>query len=345
MVKDDFELHVVSVPQGLTKDIQIEKDGFRFHFLSTPSLPIARPRQLFRVLNGLRKLREIAPDLVHCQDNMALALAAILSSYPCLFTVHGVKRHEAGKRTGWARWSASADAIIELYVHKHFQSFVCISDYTRRVLDERKQLFSISNPVRSIFFQISRNGVPCSPMLLFVGGLSPLKRPMDLLLAHRELRSRFPTLETVFCGVPEDNGYFQQIQQQTTEGARFVGHVQGNELVDWLSRSTALVLPSSQENLPIVIAEAMAAGVPVVASRVGGVPEMVEHERTGFLCDVGDTEGLVRRLEYLLSNPILRAEMGKMARQKALNTYHPDLIACQTTNVYRTMLSKGNSER
>ena len=112
--QEDFEFHVVSVPQGLTKDIQMEQNGFCFHFLSTPSLPVARPRHLFRVVNGLRKLREISPDLVHCQDNMALALATILSGYPCLFTVHGVKRHEAGKRTGWARWSASADAIIEI---------------------------------------------------------------------------------------------------------------------------------------------------------------------------------------------------------------------------------------
>ena len=343
--QDDFEFHVVSVPQGLTKDIQIEKDGFRFHFLSTPSLPIARPRQLFRVVNGLRKLREIAPDLVHCQDNIALALAAILSGYPRLFTVHGVRRHEASKRTGWARWSTSAEALIEPYVHRRFQSFVCISGYTRRVLGKGKKLFNIANPVRSMFFQVNRNGVSNSLVLLFVGDLSPLKRPMDLLLAHQELRSRFPTLETVFCGAPGDDGYFQQIQRQTTEGARFVGRVQGDKLVDWLSRSAALVLPSSQENLPIVIAEAMAAGVPVVASRVGGVPEMVEHEQTGFLCNVGNIGGLIKRLECLLSNPTLQAEMGQMARQKALDTYHPDLVAYQTTNVYRTMLSKGNSER
>jgi glycosyltransferase involved in cell wall biosynthesis len=340
-----FEFHVVSAPQGLAKDLQIEREGFYFHFISVPNFPLARPRALFRVAKGLHKLRELAPDLVHCMDNMNLALAAIFSGYSKLFTVHGIKRHEAKKRTGWERWSASADAIIERHIYRQFQSFICISDYTCRMIGDKKKLYSIPNPVRSIFFKVRRNKLFSSPVLLFVGGLIPLKRPMDLLNAHNELRQQFPMLETVFCGVSETTDYLREMQQQAVDGIHFVGRVGEKELMGWLSQATVLVLPSAQENSPIVIAEAMAAGVPVVATRVGGVPEMVEHEQTGFLYDIGDINSLVKWLGLLLSNPVLQEEMGQKARQKAINTYHPTLIAQQTIKVYRKILEGKVSKR
>ena len=336
--QDTFEFHLISAPKGLEQDIRMEREGFHFHFLSTPGLFLARPRLFFRINKGLRELRDISPDLVHCQDNMPFALAAILSGYPQLFTIHGVKRHEANKRNGWERWSASADAVIERYVHRRFQWFICISDYVRRVVGNGKHLFSIPNPVRPAFFK-TRRVILDHPLLLFVGALIPLKQPTKLLYAHRELRKRFPTLETAFCGVFEDSKYRRQMQSEKVDGVHFIGRVEEEKLAKWFSQATALVLPSTQENLPIVIAEAMAAGVPVVATTVGGIPEMVEHGETGFLHDVEDVDGMVELLERLLSDPVLQTEMCQRARQKALDTYYPNKVARQTVQVYQTMLS------
>lgn len=335
----EFKFHVVSSPKGLSRDIHTEHRGFHFHFLSTPSMLMARPRLLFRISRGLLELRAISPDLVHCQDNMAFALAAILSGCPRIFTIHGVKIHEASKRDGWERWSTGVDALIERYVHRNFKSFIYISDYARRLIRNGGLSFSIPNPVRSEFFKTPRNLTPDKPLILFVGALVPLKRPMALLSVHRELRKQFPTLETVFCGEPESNSYYQELQRYATDGVRFVGRTGVEGLMGWFSRATTLVLPSAQENAPIVITEAMAAGMPVVASRVGGIPEMVEHGQTGFLYKADDVSSLSRWLKTLLLNPDLQMEMGHRARLKALNSYHPAQIARQTVHAYKMMLA------
>lgn len=84
---------------------------------------------------------------------MALALAAILGRCPRIFTVHGVKRYEASMRTGWEFWSATMDSIIERYVHRHFDAFICISNYARSVIGNGYLTFDIPNPVRSLFFK------------------------------------------------------------------------------------------------------------------------------------------------------------------------------------------------
>src|SRR5438093_6270181 len=105
---------------------------------------------------------------------MSLALAAILAGYHRIFTAHGIKRHEARQRTGWERWSAHTDAVLERLVHRHFESFVAISDYALEVLGARTSTVLIPNAVRNLFFETPVRPAHV-PYLLFVGVLAPLK--------------------------------------------------------------------------------------------------------------------------------------------------------------------------
>ncbi len=341
----EFEFHIVCLSNSSSEDVREQKDGFSFHFLATPRCRCLRPRFPFRVIKAYRELKRIKPDLIHCQDNMALALAAVLSGRPRIFTVHGVKRHEAPKRTGWEFWSASVDSIIERYVHRHFDAFICISDYAKQIIGNGRLTFDIPNPVRSLSFQDFPHGVPQkSPYFLFIGALAPLKRPMDLLLAHAELRKQFPNLETIFCGETEDTGYLRSmhkvIAEKKIEGVRFLGRVSQEKLADLLKGSVALVLPSAQENSPMTIAEAMAIGVPVIATWVGGVPEILEDGKTGFLFEVGDTKEMIVYLKRLLASRDLAKAMGYRGREKALSMFHPAKVGEHTVQVYRALLEK-----
>lgn len=105
------------------------------------------------------------------------------------------------------------------------------------------------------------------------------------------------------------------------------------------------MLPSRQENAPIVIAEAMAAGVPVVATRVGGIPEMVVENKTGFLYSSGDIKHLVTCLEKLLNFPSLVNNFGERAKDLARMRYHPDIVARQTIEVYNSILANPQDNR
>ncbi len=340
----EFEIHIIS-SSNLASDLHERRGGYWFHFLAPPSSPWLRPRLVSRAIKAYHTLRQIKPDLVHCEDSMPLALAAAAGGCCHVFTVHGVKRHEASHRTGWEFWSAAAESVIERYVHRRCKAFICVSSYAADVVGASHLRFAIPNPVRSLFFERHAGHTAASePHLLFVGVLAPLKRPMDLLAAHAALRDRFPRLHTSFCGDVQDVRYVERMRRTVAEqgiaGVRFEGRVDQRELAELLRGATALVLPSAQENAPMVIAEAMAMGVPVVATRVGGVPGMVAHGRTGLLYQAGQVQELTDCLHQLLACPALRQRLGSQAREQAKAAYAPEVVAAATAEVYRHVLSQ-----
>jgi glycosyltransferase involved in cell wall biosynthesis len=93
-----------------------------------------------------------------------------------------------------------------------------------------------------------------------------------------------------------------------------LGFVSHDELEQLYDRAAVVVLPSHREGLPLCLLEAMAHGRSVVATTVGGIPQLVEDGRTGLLVEPGDTDGLRAALELLLADPELRLPMGRAAR-------------------------------
>jgi len=337
---DEVEVHVVSAPAGLRRTLREERDGVQFHFLATPRA--LRPRLVSRVVMARRELRRIRPDLVHAQDNIALALGAVLARFPRLFTVHGMKRHEARERTGWEWAAAHVDAALERVVHRGFPAFICVSRYAASLLPSTARTFAIPNPVSRRFFAAgSGRSLPPQPHLLFIGALAPLKRPADLLEAHLVVLREVPSLRTTFCGEVEDRGYTAALRRRAqAEGqgsVTFAGCVGREELASLVGHSTALVLPSAQENAPMVIAEAMAAGVPVVASRVGGIPEMVCDGETGLLFEAGDVEALTAHVRRLATDQGLARRLGERARCVAVGN-EPGVVARATLAAYREVV-------
>jgi glycosyltransferase involved in cell wall biosynthesis len=102
-----------------------------------------------------------------------------------------------------------------------------------------------------------------------------------------------------------------------------------------LAQASAFAMVSLEENAPLGIEEAMAAGVPVVASNRCGMPYLVGHGETGFLVDPFDPEDIAGRLRQLLSDRDLRESMSARSRQFALKRFHPHRVAIRTREVYR----------
>ena len=105
-------------------------------------------------------------------------------------------------------------------------------------------------------------------------------------------------------------------------------------------KSTKMVdVPSLQENAPMAIAEAMAAGVPVITSDVCGMPTMVNEGEAGFLVQPHDVDYIAQKVRLLLENSQLRDEMSHFVRQKAMSTYHPSSVVDATLALYRELTS------
>jgi glycosyltransferase involved in cell wall biosynthesis len=112
-----------------------------------------------------------------------------------------------------------------------------------------------------------------------------------------------------------------------------LGSLPAERLQAEYQRAAVFVLPSAQETSPLVIAEAMAAGVPVVATRAGGVAHLVEEGQTGFLVDVGDTNALAQRLAKLLGDERGRRAFALAARRRA-ERFRPAAVAERVRAVY-----------
>ena len=158
--------------------------------------------------------------------------------------------------------------------------------------------------------------------LIFVGKLGRVKNVERLLEAFRILLDRLegrirPKLEIVGDGSQRASLERRCAELGLAAQVEFVGQVPRDQVLRHLASAWALVLPSLSEGSPKVVVEAMATGRPVVASTVGGIPELVEDGLTGYLFDPHDAEDIALKLERLLSDDAKAIEMGIAGRERA----------------------------
>jgi N-acetyl-alpha-D-glucosaminyl L-malate synthase BshA len=111
-------------------------------------------------------------------------------------------------------------------------------------------------------------------------------------------------------------------------------------IVDYLSAADVLLLPSETESFGLSALEAMACNVPVVASNVGGLPEVIEDGVTGFLCNIGDVDAMGERALQLLTDSDLYHSFAKRGRERAIENFHTDKIIPQYERYYEKVLSQ-----
>ena len=162
--------------------------------------------------------------------------------------------------------------------------------------------------------------------ILYLGSLIPRKSVHTLVEAHHVLlrRGLSPTTAIVGAG-PEESSLKKLVAERSLTGIHLIGQQSPGVIAEWLAQADVLVLPSLSEGRPNVVLEAMANGVPVVASDVPGTREIVENERTGLLFRPGDAENLAECLDKLNSQapvdtrygascPAVRHRTGSYAR-------------------------------
>jgi glycosyltransferase involved in cell wall biosynthesis len=156
-----------------------------------------------------------------------------------------------------------------------------------------------------------------------LGTLHEVKGQTHLIEACRILRQRGRKLHLHFIGDGPDLAARQRqaAEAQLADCVTFHGAVARSRVVELLRQSDIVATPSvpsrdgRREGIPVALMEAMASGVPVVASRLSGIPELVEHEATGLLAPAGDAVALADALERLLDDVELRRRLGKAGRE------------------------------
>ncbi len=189
---------------------------------------------------------------------------------------------------------------------------------------------------------IARRGSD-QPIVLYTGRLAPVKGTEVLLAAIPHVLEACPQARFVLIGPwqmpgpPEDWGLIEGSHRIFGERVRWLGPLPWSDLIDWYRQATLFVMPSYYETFGLSVAEAMAFGLPVVASRAGALPELIEHGVTGLLTPSGQVEGLAQSMVGLLDDPDLRQRLALAARAHVLTRYTPSALALRMCAFYETI--------
>jgi glycosyltransferase involved in cell wall biosynthesis len=179
----------------------------------------------------------------------------------------------------------------------------------------------------------------------WIGRMTTIKRTDDVLVGFKLLRDAGVDATLCMVGDGPDRRRLERrahelgIMRETL----FLGYQE--DVAPLYAAFDALVLPSANEGTPVSVIEALAARTPVVATRVGGVPDVVREGEDGFLVDAGDTDALADRLARLAADPALREQMGEAASSRVLPRYAVDRLVDDVDRLYRSLLSAAGGRR
>lgn len=289
-------------------------------------------------------LSELKPDIVHAQGADAAGFMTVRSGYPAIVTLHGILSECARFRTSLAerlrdRLQAS---ITEQLVVERARHIVAISPYVARHYRTRigGVMHDIPNAVAPAFFDVVR--APERGRFLYAGRISRGKGVLDLVRAAVLRPGTVQRL--ILAGATSEPDLESRLKEQISdsgcqEGIQLVGLLEEVALLDEFGRASALVLPSYQETAPMVIQQAMAAGLPVIATRVGGIPDMIEHGVTGLLFEPGDVDALGCLMTRLNEENGLADRLASAARSRADRLFAASSVAKATIAAYRKVVS------
>ncbi|MGW0562210.1 glycogen synthase [Streptomyces sp. NPDC003016] len=307
-------------------------------------------------------------DLVHSHTwyaNLAGHFGKLLYGIPHVMTAHSLEPLRPWKAeqlgggyalSGWAERTAieSADAVVAV---SHGMRADILSSYPALDPDRVRV---VHNGIDTSLYRpdphtdvLERVGIDRQrPYALFVGRITRQKGVPHLLRAARRLD---PATQLVLCAgapdTPEIEREFRELVDElrrTRDGVHWIERMLPRpDVVQLLTHAAVFVCPSVYEPLGIVNLEAMACGTPVVASAVGGIPEVVEHDGTGLLVpyDEADPEGfesgLADAVDRLTGDRRTASRMGEAGRRRAVRDFGWDAVARRTAGVYEEILKSG----
>ena len=332
---------------------QLDVDIVRIDELGREISPL---RDLAATLRLARLIRRERPDILHTHTAKAGTvgrIAALLSGRKrppiVVHTFHG---HVLRGYFGPGR--SRLFRLLERWLARRTTALIAVSPQVR---DDLVSL-GVAPPERFVVIRLgieldervagTRNGrlesrrylgIPPERFAVgWIGRMTAVKRTDDVLVAFKQLCDEGVDACLCMVGDGPDRVHLEQRAHElgVVRDTLFLGYQE--DVAPFYAAFDALVLPSSNEGTPVSAIEALAAGRPVVATRVGGVPDVVQEGEDGFLVEPGATDELAARLAELAHDPELRERMGQAGRQRVLPRYAVDRLVDDVDRLYRALL-------
>lgn len=302
----------------------------------------------FCIKTGFQLHRQERFDCIVVYSHMATGLCGVvlklLTGAPLITEIATVPHLAAVTQRPRPTWK---DRIKKLYSDISLHVTVLSSDRTHLLYpDQLKRYRLLQRKPAAVFHEfVPTSAVPrrvaddAENFVLFVGAPWYLKGVDVLIRAFRNLAADYPSVRLKLMGHFPDRAALDAIAGGE-DRIQILAARPNRETLDLISRARVLVLPSRCEGMGRVLLEAMAAGVPVIGSDVGGIPYLVRHGQDGYVVPVGEVHELESRLRELLSTPVLRQRFGESGYERAQGPFGEDAYADQFTAMVRAAVRK-----
>jgi glycosyltransferase involved in cell wall biosynthesis len=346
---EHFGSEVVGVAAGLDEDNSLEgvtqRVGVEFvpiRHLIQPLHPLQDARAVFEIANLMRRLK---PDLVHIHSSKAGIvgrLGAQLVGIPSVFTAHGWVFADG---VSWKHKLVGVPS--ELAFGRLADHIITVSEADHRLtlryrITDPKRVTVVHNGIEDTPHRIRSSPRGGEVRLAMVARFAPPKDHEVLLRAVKDLRGPWRLL-LIGDGPLRAQAERQAADLGIADRVEFLGS--RPDVPQLLAGSDVFVLASNKEGLPISILEGMRAGLPVVATDVGGIPETVRDGHNGFLVPRGDPEALQSALQRLITDGALRERFGQASRKRYEVDFTAQRMFDQTRAVYESVLVSRAAKR
>jgi glycosyltransferase involved in cell wall biosynthesis len=340
--RDDVEVDVLYGKRSPSPD-ESRQDG-SLHYVPVPYTKLPIPGMggayLGRAIALSREIKRRRPHVVHAQGTeRESGLVAALGKSPSLLTLHGNFREIARVMKARPFSYLWLNSRLEEFAIRRVSGLLCISTYTQKaVSDLNDKLWTLPNAVHPRFFEIVNK--PVEGRVICVAGIGHRKNQLAFLKACDSYAETNPSFKLEFWGpANEDHPYFIAFRNELSSRpwAQYCGSASVSDIPEIMTTADVLALPSLEDNCPVVILEAMAAGIPVVASGVGGIPDLVTNGKTGFIASPDMLGTQVDMIGKIIGNRKLRGELSENSKTEAQERFTSKAVAAFHVEVYKDL--------
>jgi glycosyltransferase involved in cell wall biosynthesis len=342
------EVHVVSCLQKMpASSPETLANNVYYHGLHVPNIGWMKTGYRGCIRAVRHRLQEIQPDIVHGQGTERdCAMCAVYSGYPNVLTIHGNMRLVAKFLRAKPLTYYWLAAKLEKLCLRQTNGVIAISSYTQsNISPYTNRTWLIPNAVHPSFFDLPRK--PDSQTRIFcAANIGSRKNQIGLIKALDALAAT-ARIKLVFAGAGTDaDAYYRDFKHMVGDRpwCEYLGPLERCALKTEMSRAMLGVLPSFEDNCPMVILEAAAAGLPFAASAIGGIPDLIEHGKTGLLFNPKQPDSILSAVASLIDDIGLAEQLATSARVHAVNQFSAESVARRHLKVYHAVIANHFAE-
>jgi glycosyltransferase involved in cell wall biosynthesis len=334
LAKKGHEIHVITqYDEGL--QVFSQENGFYIHRIAFSRVRIVGVLLLW--LRFFLTVRKIKPDIIHAQSFMAGIPACVIGNL---------------LRIPYIVWGRGSDVyLMDFYVKnsskfilKNANAIIALTDHMRKKLNSihSRDIYIVPNGISlEQFKEISPDltNEARTKKILFVGRFHPVKGVKYLIMAMEKVHEEIPDARLILVGDGKERDMLEKLAENhgIRESIDFIGEVPHKKIAGFMNNADVFVLPSISESFGMVNLEAMACGLPIVASRVGGIPNVIKDEVHGYLVEAKKPDEIAEKLLLLLQNTQLRMKISQRNKED-VKAYAWDNIANSLEKIYLKVL-------